>query len=126
MGQEALLLSSTFTHGEQNRRGRLESGMKLTGIFSQIKTDKVQVKKSEEASAAKSDKSQVAPTDRVEISAGSMEVQKSKEILAQTPSVRADKVNALKEQIAKGEYQVDPYKVADKMMAGLASEIMND
>ena len=100
--------------------------MKLTGIFSQIKTDKVQVKKSEGASAAKSDKSQVAPTDRVEISAGSMEVQKSKAILEQTPAVRADKVNALKEQIARGEYQVDPYKVADKMMSGLVSELMND
>ncbi|HIJ78454.1 MAG: flagellar biosynthesis anti-sigma factor FlgM [Desulfobulbaceae bacterium] len=100
--------------------------MKLTGIFSQIKTDKVQVKKSEGTFASKSDKAQVAPTDRVEISAGSMEVQKSKEILEQTPAVRADKVTALKEQIARGEYQVDPYKVADKMMAGLISEVLND
>jgi negative regulator of flagellin synthesis FlgM len=95
--------------------------MKLTGIFPPIKTEKVQVKKSEGSAAAKADKTAL-PTDRVVLSAGSLEVQKAKDILEQTPEVRADRVQALKEEIARGEYQIDPHRLADKMMGSLLSE----
>ncbi|MDG4475832.1 flagellar biosynthesis anti-sigma factor FlgM [Thiovibrio frasassiensis] len=97
--------------------------MKLTGIFPPIKTEKVQVKKSEGAAPATAAKS-AAPTDRVVLSAGSLEVQKAKDILEQTPEVRADRVHALREEISRGEYQVDPYRLADKMMASLLSETL--
>ena len=33
-----------------------------------------------------------------------------------------DKVQALKAQIESGDYQVDPYRVADKMLMNLLSE----
>ena len=33
-----------------------------------------------------------------------------------------DRVQALKEQIERGEYEVDPYRVADKMLMNLLSE----
>ena len=96
--------------------------MKLTGIFPQVKTEKVQVKRSEGTAASKTDPAKAVPSDRVELSAGSLEVQKAKDILEQTPDVRTDKVQALKEQIARGEYQVDPYKLADKMLVSLISD----
>ena len=95
--------------------------MKLTGIFPPIKTEKVQVKKSEGSVAARVE-SAAQPTDRVVLSAGSLDVQKVRDILEQTPEVRADRVQALKEEIARGEYQVDPHRLADKMMGSLLSE----
>ena len=97
--------------------------MKLTGIFPPIKTEKVQVRKSEGSAVAKADKTAL-PTDRVVLSAGSLEVQKAKEIIEQTPEVRADRVQALKEEISRGEYRVDPYRLADKMMGTLLSETL--
>ncbi len=97
--------------------------MKLTGIFPPIKTEKVQVKKTEGSAPAKAD-STALPTDRVVLSSGSLDVQKVRDILEQTPEVRADKVQALKEEIARGEYQVDPYRLADKMMGSLLSETL--
>ncbi len=45
-----------------------------------------------------------------------------KNIIQETPSVRMDRVQALKQQIEGGEYQVDPYRVADKMLMNLLSE----
>jgi len=97
--------------------------MKLTDIFPSIKTEKVQVKKTESSAAAKADKTAL-PTDRVVLSAGSLDVQKARAILEQTPEVRADRVQALKEEIARGEYQVDPHRLADKMMGSLLSETL--
>ena len=97
--------------------------MKLTGIFPPIKTEKVQVKKTEGSAAAQAD-STALPTDRVVLSAGSLDVQKVRDILEQTPEVRADRVQALKEEIARGEYQVDPHRLADKMMGSLLSETL--
>lgn len=97
--------------------------MKLTGIFPPIKTEKVQVKKSEGSAAARADTG-AQPTDRVVLSAGSQDVQKVKDILEQTPEVRADRVQALKEEISRGDYKVDPYRLADKMMGSLLSETL--
>ena len=97
--------------------------MKLTGIFPPIKTEKVQVKKTEGSAAAQAD-STALPTDRVVLSAGSLDVQKVRDILEQTPEVRADRVQALKDEIARGEYQVDPSRLADKMMGSLLSETL--
>lgn len=104
--------------------------MKLSNIFPQIKTEnKLQVKKAD-ASVSSKPKAEAASasneTDRVELSASSMDVQKAREILEQTPAVRAEKVQALKEQIERGEYQVDPYKVADKMLMSLISDNISD
>lgn len=97
--------------------------MKLTGVFPPLKTEKVQVKKSESSSAAsRADKGETLPTDSVVLSPGSLDVQKVRDILAQTPEVRADKVQTLKEDIASGKYQVDPHRLADKMMGDLLSE----
>jgi negative regulator of flagellin synthesis FlgM len=107
----------------RNLQGSKDPVMKLTGIFPPIKTEKVQVRKSEGSAAARAENAAL-PTDRVVLSAGSLEVQKAKDILDQTPDVRADRVQALKEEIARGEYQVDPYRLADKMMGSLLSETL--
>lgn len=94
--------------------------MKISDFVPQIKTDnriqKAKDKPISEGTAATSG------TDRVELSASSVDVQKMKKIIQDTPSVRMDRVQALKEQIERGDYQVDPYRVADKMLINLLSE----
>ena len=96
--------------------------MKLTGIFPQIKTEKVQTKKSADVAVSRAEKVETGAADRVELSAGSLDVQKAKNIIDQTPEVRMDKVQALRDQIARGEYTVDPHRLAGTMMASLLSE----
>ncbi|MFZ5775701.1 MAG: flagellar biosynthesis anti-sigma factor FlgM [Thermodesulfobacteriota bacterium] len=94
--------------------------MKLTGVLPPVKTEKVQVKRSE--GSARTEGATAAQSDRVQLSAGSQEVQRMRELLDQTPDVRLDRVQALREQIARGEYTVDPYRLADKMMETLLSD----
>lgn len=96
--------------------------MKISNFFPQIKTD-LKVQKSRESSAVSSNTpSSVLDADRVELSTSSLDVQKMKGILKDTPEVRQDRVQELKAQIERGEYKVDPYKVADKLLMNLLSE----
>lgn len=98
--------------------------MKISNFFPQIKTD-AKVQKSRESSAvATGATGSVLGSDRVELSTSSMDVQKMKGILRDTPEVRRDRVQELKSQIESGEYKVDPYKVADKLLVNLLSEGM--
>ena len=98
--------------------------MKVSGVFPQIKSvDRVQVKKVKVSDQVKTGTAaSVTGADRVELSAGSAKVQKMRGILQKTPFVRTEKVQALKEKIEQGEYQIDPYKVADKMLMSLLSD----
>ncbi|MDA8165607.1 MAG: flagellar biosynthesis anti-sigma factor FlgM [Desulfobacteraceae bacterium] len=96
--------------------------MKVTKFFPQIKTDnKVQAKKGEKA--AQSVALPSGGSDRVDLSAGSKDVQKMREILSQTPEVRADKVSELKERIERGEYNPEPQAVAGRMLTDLLSDL---
>jgi negative regulator of flagellin synthesis FlgM len=97
--------------------------MKLSNLFPQIKADKVQVKKTRETSPTETaNQGGTSGTDRVELSSNPVDVQKMHEIIQQTPEVRAERIQALKEQIAKGDYSVDPYKVADKLLISLMQD----
>ena len=94
--------------------------MKISDFVPQIKIDnRVQKAKDKPAVGATS---ATTGSDRVQLSASSIDVQKMKMIIQDTPAVRMDRVQALKQQIESGEYQVDPYKVADKMLMSLMSE----
>ena len=95
--------------------------MKISDFVPQIKTDN-KVQKTKANPTAESSTTQAAPGDSVQLSSSSVDVQKMKSIIQETPSVRMDKVQALKQQIESGEYQVDPYRVADKMLMNLLSE----
>ena len=100
--------------------------MKVGPISPQIRTDRVdRTRKS--TSTNQVNTTQSIETDRVELSASSREVQKMKGIIEETPAVRQERVQALRDQIQQGEYQVDPYQVADKMLISLLSDnVVND
>ena len=95
--------------------------MKINSLVPQIKTDN-KIQKVKASSAAEVSSTQTTSADRVQLSSNLVDVQKMKNIIQETPSVRVDRVQALKEQIESGEYQVDPYRVADKMLMNLLSE----
>lgn len=94
--------------------------MKISDFVPQIKTEN----RVQKAKGTASVDSTVAASggDKVQLSAGSIDVQKMKMIIQDTPAVRMDRVQALKQQIERGEYQVDPYRVADKMLMNLLAE----
>ncbi len=97
--------------------------MKISDFVPQIKTDnRTQKAKDKPAIDATASAVTTPGADRVELSASSIDVQKMKMIIQDTPAVRMDRVQALKEQIERGEYEVDPYRVADKMLINLLSE----
>jgi len=96
--------------------------MKLTNIFPQLKTEKLPVKRSQETAAAGAPAGSPQAGDRVDLSSSSQDIQRVKEVLAQTPEVRLEKIRALKGQIERGEYQVDAQAVADRMLQSLLAD----
>lgn len=63
-----------------------------------------------------------AGRDRVDLSPEAAAVQRLVEEARQLPEVRADRVEALREQIARGEYRVDPQLVAERMLYRLLAD----
>jgi negative regulator of flagellin synthesis FlgM len=96
--------------------------MKLTDAISQIQTDNKISSKKKSQGVNDAIPSAAAGRDRVELSSGSLDVQKIQEILQETPDIRLDKIQELKEKIEKGEYHVDSLQLADKMLMSLLSE----
>ncbi len=95
--------------------------MKIGDFIPQIKTDN-KIGKTRGGKEAESSSAASQVGDRVDISASSLDVQKMKGIIQNTPDLRMDRVQALKEQIERGDYEVDPYRVADKMLMNLLAE----
>lgn len=58
----------------------------------------------------------VQPPDQLSISDRSVQVSELKPALAVLPPVRADLIARLKEQIARGEYRVDPHQLAERLL----------
>lgn len=93
--------------------------MKLSDVISQVRTDtKIEVKKGRGAEEAQAPAGDTA-SDQVKISSATQDIQKMRDILANTPSVRTEMVATLKRQIENGEYQVPSQELADKMLNSL-------
>lgn len=56
-------------------------------------------------------------SDKLEISQVGKDYQVARQIVAQTPDIREDKVREIKQQIDDGTYQVDSQDVAEKLVA---------
>lgn len=100
--------------------------MKLSNIFPQIMPEKIQSKKDRDVSSTSATSSPTPGADRVELSSQSADIQRMREIIDSTPAVRAERVQELKGLIARGEYTIDPQKIADKMLQGLLEENFPD
>ncbi len=62
--------------------------------------------------------------DRVELSELSRLAEQAKEVVAKTPEVRVERVEALKERVDSGTYEVDSEKVAAKLVDEHLSELI--
>ena len=79
--------------------------------------------KAEEAKKRARKDGQGAQSDRVEISDQSRLATKAQGVVKATPEVRTERVEALKAQVESGEYEVDPDKVAEKIVDEHLSEL---
>ena len=106
--------------------------MKLTSVYphSKARTEsKVEVKKGNDTRAEGKSAEAAAPagaSDKVVLSSNSRDVGKIREIIESTPAVRAERIEEIKGQIERGEYQVDPNDVADKMLMSLLTDTMKE
>lgn len=99
--------------------------MKISDLKNQDKILQLQKNQAVQAQTAerRKDVSPEQQTDQVEISRKTRDAQKVQEVLKTTPDVRADKVEALKEKVQKGEYKVDSKKVASAMLSNLLQDL---
>ncbi|MBU0479521.1 MAG: flagellar biosynthesis anti-sigma factor FlgM [Proteobacteria bacterium] len=103
--------------------------MKLNSIYPQNKArteSRVEVKKGGDAKAEGKPPETTATggTDTVQLSANSREAGTIRQILDSTPTVRAERIEEIKGRIERGEYQVDPNEVADRMLVSLLTDSM--
>lgn len=74
------------------------------------------LKRTREVKAPKSTKENSNSVDRVEFSSVLQDVSRAREVSSPTMAARAEKVAALKQQIATGNYQPDLDKVAESLL----------
>lgn len=97
--------------------------MKVNDIFLQVRSEKVKTdKRVPEQKSPETMPEASVPPDRIDLSSGSKDIQKVRDILRNTPDVRADMVMDLKEKIDRNEYDVDPRKIADRMLYNLITD----
>ncbi len=68
-------------------------------------------------------KNAVSAEDRVDLSSESRDMQKINQVLAATPDVRTEKVDALRKLVESGQYDVKSDSVAGKMIQDFLSEM---
>jgi len=69
-----------------------------------------------QAQTGKTEKANQTGADNVELSSRAREVQQAAALAKAAPDVRAERVAALKQQVASGKYQVDSMEVATKVV----------
>jgi flagellar biosynthesis anti-sigma factor FlgM len=70
-----------------------------------------------QVSAGITDKGVSETGDRTTLNSTSSSVQLLTQQALQSPEVRQDKIDAIRQSISSGQYQVDPAKIADAMIA---------
>lgn len=63
-----------------------------------------------------------AAADKVEISQIGKDYQVAKQAVSQAPDIREDRVNAIREQMASGTYNVTMDQVADKLIGNFFND----
>jgi negative regulator of flagellin synthesis FlgM len=69
-------------------------------------------------------KTEPIPDDKVSISDASRDMKTAKEAVASTPDVRQEKVDAIKQAVENGKYEIDESKVAEKMIGSFVDETL--
>jgi flagellar biosynthesis anti-sigma factor FlgM len=100
-----------------NQKAQLET------YFSKVQTTQESQNQQHVQQKGNQNPGQSQPLDRVELSSGSRFLQKVNEALKLADPERAKKVNFLKEQVQRGDYEADAVKIANGMMKDLLKEL---
>jgi negative regulator of flagellin synthesis FlgM len=84
-------------------------------------TKKADSKKSASLGSEKSS-SQGAGTEKVLLSSKARDIAKINEIIKSSPEIRTEKVERIKNEIAKGTYSVDGKEIAEKILTEILAE----
>jgi negative regulator of flagellin synthesis FlgM len=90
----------------------------------QSKQANAKQEKAAQRATTSEESSNLSSSARVNLSEESRVAQKAAEIIRDTPDVRGEKIDALKEKVQAGEYQADSEEVADKLLKNLISELI--
>jgi negative regulator of flagellin synthesis FlgM len=75
-----------------------------------------QIKKNEKSSSSGRNERVSTGDSKTEISSRGKEFAKAREVAAEAPDVREDKVSELKQRISSGAYKVDSHAIADRLV----------
>jgi negative regulator of flagellin synthesis FlgM len=97
--------------------------------YNQAKID--EVRKRDQAASTRNAKSDAGSTaagetkgsETVAVSSFAKEVSKAGTVVRNTPDIRKEKVDAIKEKVAKGEYFVSSEKIAGKIMEDIVKQV---
>ncbi len=90
----------------------------------QSKQANAKKEKAAQRTASSEEGSTSSKSARVNLSEDSKVAQKASETIRNTPDVRQERIQVLKEKIEAGEYQIDSTKVADKLLRHILSELI--
>lgn len=88
-------------------------GPRITGA---VGLNRANRQKANEARARAREAAGALREDSLSLSSRALQVRDMKPALNVLPAVRVDRVNQLRAQIQRGEYQVDPEKLADLLL----------
>jgi len=90
-------------------QGNPIEGKELYGKVNDL-NKKEQVGKSSDTESSSGDR------DKISLSGKAQEINELKQIIKDMPDIRTDKVDQLKKAIDSGSYNIDSYKVAEKIL----------
>ncbi|MDD2902934.1 MAG: flagellar biosynthesis anti-sigma factor FlgM [Syntrophales bacterium] len=96
--------------------------MKITDIHG---TEVRQLQNNEQTNAVETRAQKTEATqnaDNIQLSQRARLMQKASKVIAETPDVRQERIDPLKEAVDQGSYPVDPQKVANSMIANMLME----
>ncbi len=100
--------------------------MEIPGNDFRIKSKAIQdrIKVGDKASVSKSSggASSTSGTEQIAISSKAKDIQRATEVVNTAPDIRTDKVERIKNEIAKGSYRVSSEDLAEKVLENIITE----
>ena len=101
--------------------------MEIPGNDFRIKSKAIQdrIKVGDKGSVSKSQSggaSSTSGTEQIAISSKAKDIQKATEVVNAAPDIRTDKVERIKNEIAKGSYHVSSEDLAEKVLENIITE----
>ena len=91
-------------------------------IKSKIIQDRVKVGDKSSVSKSQGGASSTSGTEQIAISSKAKDIQKATEVANAAPDIRTEKVERIKNEIAKGDYRVSSEDLAEKVLENIFTE----